>query len=68
MTKKQNPALTLVGETAATVPAPPRTLGKYDRKLWEKVMAEYDVTDIAGMTMLAEACVILDRAEALRGK
>jgi hypothetical protein len=31
-------------------------------------MAEYRITDVAGLTMLAQACASLDRAEALRAR
>jgi phage terminase small subunit len=49
----------------ASSPQPPRSLGEHGMKLWRSVHAEYAVTDIAGMEMLAQACTALDRAEAL---
>jgi hypothetical protein len=62
---KKQPPLKLVTSTAS-IPAPMRTLGRYGRALWDKVMIEYEFSDIGGLEMLAQACQALDRAENLR--
>ncbi len=41
-------------------------LGRHGRKLWDRVMAEYQIEDSGGLEMLAQACQALNRAEALR--
>jgi P27 family predicted phage terminase small subunit len=63
MTKR--PPLTLV-EPDGTGIQPPRDLGKPGRALWDRVQAEYDVSDVAGIELLAQACTALSAAEALR--
>jgi hypothetical protein len=47
---------------------PPTNLREPGQNLWRAVMAEYRITDVAGLTMLAQACASLDRAEALRAR
>jgi hypothetical protein len=34
--------------------------------LWDRVLSEYDIADVAGKELLVLACQSLDRAEALR--
>jgi hypothetical protein len=46
-------------------PQPFRPLGEHGAKLWARVLAEYDVSDAAGVEMLTQACLACDRAEAL---
>jgi hypothetical protein len=46
--------------------APPRTLDAPGLALWNRVLREYDVSDVAGRELLTLACQSLDRAEALR--
>jgi hypothetical protein len=46
-------------------PQPSRPLGEHGAKLWARVLAEYDVSDAAGVEMLTQACLACDRAEAL---
>jgi hypothetical protein len=41
-------------------------LGHHGRNLWDRVLSEYDVIDVAGRELLTLACQALDRAEALR--
>jgi hypothetical protein len=62
MSKK--PPLTLV-EPDTTLPQPPRKLGEHGMKLWRDVHAEYNIDDIGGIELLAQACTSLDRAEEL---
>jgi len=61
----KTPALTIM-EPGGTGPQPPRDLGKPGRALWDRVQAEYDVSDVAGIELLAQACTALSAAEALR--
>src|SRR5262245_2946150 len=45
--------------------APPRKLGKHGRQLWDRVQAEFGITDIGGIELLTLCCQSLDRAESL---
>jgi hypothetical protein len=63
MTKKPN--LTIVKPTVSSSPEPPAPLLAAGRKLWDQVHAEYDVSDVAGLALLAQSCQMLDRAEDL---
>jgi hypothetical protein len=67
MKKTGPPSLTIVPSPGATPLEPPRPLGVHGRRLWDQADAEYDVSDAAGIEMLAQACTMLDRAEALTG-
>jgi hypothetical protein len=62
MTKK--PPLSLVEGDVAGV-SPPFNLGRHGRSLWGRIQAEYDVSDSAGVEMLAQACAAADLAERL---
>lgn len=42
--------------------APPDHLGEAGRELWIGVQRDFGITDSAGLALLAEACVALDRA------
>jgi hypothetical protein len=46
--------------------APPRKLGQHGQSLWDRVMSEYDLEDVAGRELLTLACRALDRAETCR--
>ncbi len=46
--------------------APPRPLGDHGMALWDKVQAEYGITDTGGIEILAQICLALDHAESLR--
>jgi P27 family predicted phage terminase small subunit len=59
--------LTLV-EPGGSGLQPPRDLGKPGKALWDKVQAEYDVSDVAGTEILAQACAALSQAEDLRAE
>jgi hypothetical protein len=37
-------------------------------KLWRSVHAEYEISDVGGIELLAQACAALDRAEALAAR
>lgn len=60
----KNPKLSVVG-SKATAQQPPRKLGEHGRKLWHDVTTEYDITDVGGIELLAQACAAADRAEML---
>jgi hypothetical protein len=49
-----------------TATQPPYTLGRHGRSLWDRVQAEYDVTDAGGIEMLAQACAGVDIATKLQ--
>jgi phage terminase small subunit len=46
--------------------SPPRALGKAGQALWDRVLADFDVADAAGVELLTLACEATDRAESLR--
>ena len=50
----------------ASAITPPWPLGEHGMRLWQGTLREYDIADIAGREMLAQACAALDRAEELR--
>jgi hypothetical protein len=58
------PHLTVV-DPASTSKEPPSILDDPGRALWTQVMAEYDVSDVAGRSMLMQCCQMIDRAEGL---
>jgi hypothetical protein len=58
------PALTLVGPET-TGPKPPRHLGQHGMALWTAITGEYRVDDSGGIEMLMQACLAVDRVEAL---
>jgi phage terminase small subunit len=63
MTKK----LRLISSSTVADPtATPAGLGPEGSALWRRVHQEYDVSDVAGWTMLREACRALDRAARCR--
>ena len=49
-------------------PDPPRTLGEHGGELWVRVQSEYAIEDAGGIEVLAQACLALDRAEALAAR
>jgi hypothetical protein len=61
---KPQPPLTIISP-GKTAPAPPRTLAPPGLALWNRVQAEYRITDSGGVELLCLACQALDRAESL---
>jgi hypothetical protein len=61
------PPLTLVGPDT-TIGQPPFALGKHGRSLWDRIQHEYDVSDSAGIEMLAQACAGADLAAKLHAE
>jgi len=59
------PPLTLVDPTASSS-SPPSNLGPAGLSLWNSVMAEYQIADVGGLELLAEACAARDRVQSLR--
>jgi hypothetical protein len=55
----------IVPDRVVTTPQPSRPLGEHGRSLWNRATSEYDISDVAGVEMLTQACAALDRAEAL---
>ena len=49
-------------------PDPPRTLGEHGGELWARVQSEFAIEDAGGIEVLAQACLALDRAEALAAR
>ncbi len=62
---KSKPPLKLVEHTVIG-DYPPRPLGLHGQNLWNRVLSEHDLSDVAGREFLANACAALDRAESLR--
>ena len=50
----------------ATSHRPTRNLGEHGMDLWDRIIAEYEISDAAGRELLTLACQAIDRAEALR--
>jgi P27 family predicted phage terminase small subunit len=57
----KKPRLTVIGPSATTGDGPPTTLGKAGTNLWRSVMAEYQIVDSGGLSMLEQACAARDR-------
>ncbi|WP_130578843.1 hypothetical protein [Bradyrhizobium sp. Leo170] len=65
MVKNAKSPLHVVSNLDGTGPKPSRSLGEHGLSLWNRVTAEYDVSDVAGVELLTLAGQTLDRAEAL---
>jgi Phage terminase, small subunit len=65
---RKSPKLNLVtpSDPAAKGNVPPRKLGEHGMNLWNRVLGEYDITDVGGIELLTLTCEMLDRAETLR--
>jgi hypothetical protein len=63
--KTGKPPLQIVADRDSTLPRPSRTLGEHGLALWNRVISEYVVDDVAGIELLTLAAQTLDRAEAL---
>jgi hypothetical protein len=50
----------------SSIPKPPKNLGPAGATLWRSIMAEYDIPDAGGQTLLEQAAAAYDRAERLR--
>src|SRR4051794_38399071 len=56
--------LSLIKESTNPL-APVAKFGKAGNSLWCKIMSSYAIDDMAGREMLAQACFMADRVEAL---
>ena len=63
----KKPNLTVV-EAALTTNPPPRKLGEFGTTLWRSITSAYDISDVGGIELLAQACTASDRAEALAAR
>jgi hypothetical protein len=61
----RKPQLNVVSLVRELPPAP-ADLGDHGRRLWTSIMAEYDVSDAAGLVLLEQAAQAADRVQALR--
>jgi len=61
---KVPPPLSIVSGAKVGV-EPPRPLGRHGHALWQRVQAEYGITDVGGVELLAQVCQAEDRAEQL---
>jgi hypothetical protein len=68
MKKSSHPPHLTVVEPGVTGPQPSRPLGAHGQALWRRVLAEYDVSDAAGVEMLTQCCQAVDLAEALSAR
>ena len=57
-------ALSVVA-SGATGGKPPRDLGRHGRKLWDEIQSAYQIDDVGGRELLAQAAGALDLVEAL---
>ena len=62
---KKPTKLTVVGAEPIGI-QPPINLGEHGRSLWDRVQAEFDCSDVAGVEMLAQICATADLAEQLQ--
>src|SRR5262249_39478355 len=58
--KTGKPSLTIVSSTRANPYAPPASLGKAGAKLWQRLLSEYVIDDVAGRTVLEQICGAAD--------
>jgi hypothetical protein len=65
MPKSPNQPLLSVATSTTTGIAPPRQLGRHGAQFWERVQAEYAITDAGGIELLMQCCGAIDRAESL---
>jgi hypothetical protein len=68
MGDRPKPPLSIVSSLALSPPEPPATLGEPGRTLWQSVLREYDVSDVAGLVLLEQACHAADRAATLKAQ
>jgi P27 family predicted phage terminase small subunit len=64
----QTSTLHLVATEAPTGDEPPRPLGKHGQALWDRILAEYDISDSAGRELLLQAAEALDMVQSLRAQ
>jgi hypothetical protein len=57
--------LSVVTSGSGNLPVPPRELGEHGQRLWDRVQAEYAITDSGGVEILYQAAAATDLAETL---
>jgi hypothetical protein len=68
MEKIGNHPLRIVPDPASTGPQPSWSLDEHGMALWNRVVAEYDVSDCCGIEFLCQAAQAVDLAEALSAR
>jgi hypothetical protein len=63
--RTSKPPLAIVDAPDVTPPAPPRTLGPTGLDLWSRVQAEFVVSDVGGVELLAQCCECADLVQEL---
>jgi hypothetical protein len=61
-TTPRKPPLSLVTPATNGI-QPPRQLGPHGTAFWQRVQAEYAISDVGGVEILMQGCSALDRAE-----
>ena len=64
--KSQKTNLHLVTAATNQSSSPPRPLGKHGQALYDRILAEYDISDGGGLQLLLLAAEATDRLQALR--
>jgi hypothetical protein len=59
---KPPPRLSIVPALAPNAPPPPATLGPSGCVLWRSILAQYDIADSGGLSILEQACSAADIA------
>jgi hypothetical protein len=59
------PPLAIIDAPPVTRPAPPRALGAAGQDLWARVQAEFVITDVGGVELLAQCCESADLVQEL---
>jgi hypothetical protein len=64
--QQKSPPLKLIAPTPIST-EPPVSLGEPGRTQWDRLAAEYDVSDVGMREVLGQICLATDRGAALRG-
>jgi Phage terminase, small subunit len=59
------PPFAIVDAPPVTPPTPPRTLGPTGQDLWTRVQAEFVISDVGGVELLAQCCEAADLVQEL---
>jgi hypothetical protein len=58
--RTSKPPLAIVESPPVAPPAPPRTVGPTGQDLWARVQAEFGISDVGSVELLAQACEAAD--------
>jgi hypothetical protein len=61
----KRPTLSVIPSAVSPVPPPPHKLQRHGLRLWNAILGDFQIEDPAGREILLQACIGLDRAEAL---